>query len=118
MNASHDSCDPNSLPWSLRGGALILTVRLTPKSGRDEIAGVDHLADGRPVLKARVRAAPQNGEANAALLKLIAKSLRVRGADVRLESGASGRLKTLILTGDADDLQTALSALIASREAS
>ncbi|WPP06024.1 DUF167 family protein [Methylocella tundrae] len=101
----------------MRGGALAVIVRLTPKSARDEIAGVDHLSDGRPVLKARVRAAPQNGEANAALLKLVAKSLRIPAGAVRLESGASGRLKTLILSGDAEALKTALTTLVGSAEA-
>lgn len=98
-------------PWSLRGGKLVVSVRLTPKSSRDEIGGVDHLADGRAVLKVRVRALPQDGEANAALLRLIAKALHVSNAAVRLDSGATGRVKTLILTGDADDLQAELARL-------
>jgi len=50
---------------------------LTPKSARDEIGGIEELADGRTVLKVRVRAVPQDGEANAALQRLIAK-----GSDV------------------------------------
>lgn len=100
--------DSAPLPWSLRGGALILTVRLTPKSARDEVGAVDHLSDGRAVLKARVRAAPQDGEANAALIKLIAKTLRIPAAAIRLESGATARVKTLVLTGDAQALQAAL----------
>jgi uncharacterized protein len=48
----------------LRGAALALSFRLTPRSARDEIGGVDYLSDGRPVVKARVRVAPQGGEAN------------------------------------------------------
>ena len=52
-------------------------VRLTPKGGRDAIDGIETLADGRTVLKARVRAAPSEGEANAALIQLIAKTLGV-----------------------------------------
>ena len=47
---------------------IVLAVRLTPKGGRDSIDGVDTLADGTVVLKARVRAAPSEGEANAALV--------------------------------------------------
>ncbi len=102
----------NSAPWTRRGDALVLSIRLTPKSARDEIGGVDHLSDGRPVLKARVRAAPQDGEANAALLRLIAKSLRLPAAAVRLESGATARLKTLVVTGDPEALAAALADLI------
>jgi uncharacterized protein len=100
----------------LRGGALALSVRLTPKSARDEIGGVDYLSDGRPVVKARVRAALQDGEgANAALIRLVAKSLRIAATAVRIESGASARLKTLLLDGDAKDLEAALVALLAER---
>jgi uncharacterized protein (TIGR00251 family) len=108
VGASFDSAPP---PWSVRGGALVLCVRLTPKSVRDEIIGVDHLSDGRAVLKARVRAAPQDGEANAALIKLISKTLRIPAAAIRLESGATARLKTLVLTGDAEALVAALAAI-------
>ena len=99
------------VPWSLRGANLVLSVRLTPKSSRDEIDGIDRLADGRTVLKVRVRALPQSGEANEALLRLIAKTLRVPTAAVRLESGATGRLKTLILAGDAEVLRANLADL-------
>jgi len=109
------SPEPRQVPWSLRGGALVLSVRLTPKSGRDEIGGVAYLSDGRPVLKARVRAAPQHGEANAALIRLIAKSLRIAATAVRLESGASARTKTLVLDGDVENLEAALIALLADR---
>lgn len=84
-------------------------MRLTPKSTRDEICGVERLSDGRAVLKARVRAVPQDGEANAALLKVIAKALRVPASAVRLEAGATARLKTVIVCGD----ETALAAALA-----
>lgn len=90
---------------------MILSVRLTPKSSRDEIGGVDRLSDGRTVLKVRVRALPQDGEANEALIRLIAKSLHIPLASVRLAAGASGRVKTLSLAGDADALQAALADL-------
>ena len=48
---------------------VVVTVRLTPKGGRDAIDGIETLADGRAVLKVRVRAAPSEGEANAALCR-------------------------------------------------
>ncbi len=113
MTAGASFVQHSALPWSPRGGALVLSVRLTPKSARDEIGGIDRLADGRPVLKVRVRAVPADGEANAALVKLISKSLRLPIAAVRLESGTTGRVKTLLLTGDANALATALAAVAA-----
>jgi uncharacterized protein (TIGR00251 family) len=99
-------------PWRARDGGLALIVRLTPKSARDEILGIACLSDGRRVIKARVRATPQDGEANAALIRLIAKSLRIPAASIRIESGATARLKTLILSGDAKAHGEALAALV------
>ena len=60
----------------------------------------DALADGRPVLKVRVRAAASDGEANAALARLIAKALDVPPRDVILAAGATGRIKRLVISGD------------------
>ena len=98
-------------PWSFRADGLVLSVRLTPKSSRDEITGFETLADGRMVLKARVRAVPQDGEANAALVRLLAKALHISASAVRIEAGASGRLKTLHLQGDAEILAAGLARL-------
>jgi len=98
-------------PWSFRADGLVLSVRLTPKSSRDEITRVETLSDGRTVLKARVRAVPQDGEANAALVRLLAKALHISASAVRIEAGASGRLKTLHLQGDAEILAAGLARL-------
>ena len=65
-------------------------VRLTPKGGRDAIDGIERLADGSVVLKARVRAAPSEGEANAALMRLIAKAVGVRTARRRARGRRHG----------------------------
>jgi hypothetical protein len=88
-----------------------LTVRLTPRGGRDAIEGWTRDADGRPMLKARVAAAPADGAANAALIGLVARALgRPKGA-VRLVGGASARVKQLEIEGvDAADLARAFGA--------
>jgi uncharacterized protein (TIGR00251 family) len=100
------------LPWSAAADGLRLSVRLTPKSSRDGIDGIETLADGRSVLKVRVRAVPESGEANAALIRLLAKSLKLPGSSVSLESGATARLKLLRLSGDPDELAGKLAALV------
>jgi uncharacterized protein (TIGR00251 family) len=112
LNASASPDASDAPPWRERDGCLALTVRLTPKSARDEIEGVGLLSDGRPVLKARVRAVPEDGAANAALIKLIAKALRLPAAAVRLESGGASRLKTIVLTGDPKAHGDALAAFL------
>lgn len=98
-----------AVPWSRIADGLMLTVRLTPKGGHDAIDGVATLADGNAVLKVRVRAAASAGEANAALVRLMAKTLRIAPRDVSLVAGAASRLKRLKIAGDG----AALAALLA-----
>jgi uncharacterized protein len=95
-------------PWRIEADGLALAVRLTPKGGRDAVETVERLADGRSVLKVRVRAAASEGEANAALVKLIAKTLGVAPRDVSLVAGASARLKRLKIGGAGTTLAAAL----------
>jgi uncharacterized protein (TIGR00251 family) len=98
-------------PWAPAPGGLLLTVRLTPKGGRDAIDGIDQLADGSSVLKVRVRAAPHEGAANEALVQLLSSELRLRRDAVELVAGASARLKRLKLVGDPQALAVALATL-------
>jgi uncharacterized protein len=65
---------------------VIVPVRLTPKSSRDEVAGVEDRG-GECVLKARVRAVPEAGRANDALETLIAKWLGVPPSTVTVAHG-------------------------------
>lgn len=95
-------------PWSVRDGGVELRVRVTPKGGRDAIDGVETRADGRCVLKLRVRAAPTDGEANDAVVRLIAKAIGVGQSQVGLISGASAREKTLRLEGAPTEIVTSL----------
>ncbi len=76
-----------------------LPVRLQPGAAREGIAGWDVDADGRPVLKVRVRARPVEGEANAALVALIARVLGVPRRAVDLARGGQSRLKMLEIDG-------------------
>ena len=102
-------------PWSAVPGGVSVIVRLTPKGGRDAIDGIDALSDGRSVLKARVRAAPSEGEANDALCRLIAKAVGVPPRNVSIASGATARIKRLIISGDGPTLAAALEKIGASR---
>jgi len=86
--------------WSVTPDGLAIAIRLTPRGGRDSLDGVETLADGRQVLKAKVRAAPSDGEANAALIALLAKELGLGRSQLSLTAGASARLKRIIAHGD------------------
>jgi uncharacterized protein YggU (UPF0235/DUF167 family) len=86
-------------------------VRVTPRGGRDAVEGVEILSDGQRVLKMRVRAAPEDGAANEAARRLLAKALRLAVSAVSLEAGAGSRRKTFGLVGDPRDLSGRLAAL-------
>jgi uncharacterized protein len=86
----------------------MVSVRLTPKGGRDAIDGIEQLADGRAVLKVRVRAAPSEGEANAALVRLLARMLDVAVRQVAVVAGTTARLKRVKIAGDGAALARAL----------
>ena len=91
--------------------AVTLAVRLTPRGGRDGVDGWALDAEGRPYLKVRVASAPVEGEANAALIAFVAKSLKIPKSAVRLAAGATARLKRLEIDGvDEADLAQAFGA--------
>jgi uncharacterized protein (TIGR00251 family) len=71
-----------------------LPVRLTPRAGRSAVTGI---RDG--VILARVTAPPVDGEANAALCKLLAKALGVPRTSVSVVRGASSRDKLVRVDG-------------------
>ena len=87
---------------------MLLAVRATPKGGRDAIDGIQRLADGNTVLKVRVRAAPADGSANEALIRLIAHAAGVAPSAVSLVRGAAARNKTFRLAGNPLDLASAI----------
>jgi len=99
---------PADRPWAASAEGLVVTVRLTPKGGRDAIDGIAWLDDGVCVLKARVRAAPSDGEANDALKRLLAQRLGVPPRDVTLVGGATSRVKRMLIKGDARIVAAAL----------
>jgi uncharacterized protein YggU (UPF0235/DUF167 family) len=95
-------------PWSFTSEGLSITVRLTPRGGRDAVDGIEQRADGQCVLKARVRAAATEGEANAALTALLARAAGVPPRSVALVSGATARIKRLTIAGHGPTLAAAL----------
>jgi uncharacterized protein len=102
-------------PWAAAAGGVTVTVRLTPKGGRDAIDGVETLADSRTVLKVRVRAPPMDGEANVALARVLAKALGVPPSHVELAGGATSRIKRMTIVGNAAALSAALEKIVGAR---
>lgn len=91
---------------------LVVAVRVTPKGGRDAIEGIERLADGRAIMKVRVRAAPSEGAANAALIRLLADALDVAPRQVSLAAGSAARIKRVKVAGDGPALAAALRKIV------
>ena len=104
-------------PWRYSTEGISVALRVTPRGGRDDIDGVETLANGKSVIKVRVRAIAEGGEANRAVTELLAKALGVRKRDVRLLTGATSRLKQVAVDGDPRGLGETLKALVATRAA-
>ena len=98
-------------PWRVASGAVLLSLRLTPKSSKDALEAIETLSDGRCVLKARVRAAPEDGKANLALLRLLADQLDCPIRALSLTSGATSRAKVIRIEGEPERVIARLMAL-------
>lgn len=82
-------------PW-LRAvpGGVRVTLRLAPRASRDGVLGLHGAA-----LKVAVTAPPVEGEANARLVRLLAKRLGVPRGAVRIVSGGTARDKVVEVAG-------------------
>lgn len=85
-----------------------VSIRLTPKAARDRIDGLADEPDGGSVLKVAVTAVPEDGKANAALIKFLSKQWRVPKSTIRIVQGATDRRKVLHITGRPQDLMASL----------
>ena len=82
-----------------------LAIRVTPRSAKPGIGGWRAGPDGRDQLEIRVAAAPTDGAANDAVVKLLAEALGVSRAEVRIVSGAASRHKRISVPFEIDELR-------------
>lgn len=73
---------------------VLLPVQAQPKARKNAIVGTH---DGR--LKIAVTQPPEKGKANAALMKLLATSLKLRRSQIELISGVTSSKKMFRITG-------------------
>jgi len=103
--------NPNPLMPCPNG--LQVRLRVTPKASRDAIGDVVADGQGNGALKIAVTAVPEKGNANTAVIKLLAKSWRLRKSDMEIVHGATDRNKTLLIVGDGPTLLAKLEPLLA-----
>jgi uncharacterized protein (TIGR00251 family) len=80
-----------------RGPDLLLYCQLQPQAVRDEFVGVVCSDPHGERLKIRIKAPPLDGRANARLIAFLARQFGVVQRAVHIESGAAGRLKTVLI---------------------
>ncbi len=81
-------------PISAVAGGIRLLVQVQPRASRSEIIG---LHDGR--IRIRLAAPPVDGAANEELIRFLAAVLGISKSSLRIQSGQSGRRKTLLAAG-------------------
>ena len=91
---------PSGLPFAATGDGLRVAVRLSPRAAADRVVGLAADADGARVLKVAVTAVPEDGKANEALLRLLARLCRVPRRDLAVVIGRTDRRKVVHVAGD------------------
>ena len=102
-------------PWRAVKGGLVIAVRLTPKSSRDAVRGLESAPDG-PRLAVTVRAVPDKGEANRALVSVVAGWLELPKSKVTLIGGGKSRSKSLKVEGDGAQISVLLENKLRSKD--
>ena len=87
-----------------------IAARVTPRSSKPGVGDWKAGSDGREELEIRVAAAPTDGAANDAVIKLLSKSLGVPKSAVVIVSGESSRHKRIALPVSEAELHLRLSA--------
>ena len=93
-------------------GGLLLSVRLTPKSARNEVTGLHTASDGAVSLAVKVTAVPDKGQANTALIETLAKACRLPKSAFALVAGATERNKTLLVTGNPAEVEALMARIV------
>ena len=102
------------VPWRIVADGLALRVRVTPKARHNRVGELLALADSGAAIRATVTAAPADGKANAALLRLLAKTWRLPRSALAVTAGTTSRLKTVTIRGDGPALAGMLRAWCAA----
>jgi hypothetical protein len=95
--------------------AVLVNLRVTPKSASARIGEVDEDAGGRQFLRVHVREVPEKGKANEAVVKLLAKAWGLSKSGIEVVSGGNDRNKVIAIAGEPDALMARLEALLGGK---
>lgn len=106
-------------PYRRVDQGIVLVVRVSPNASKEGIGGLWQGADAgnravEMALQVKVRAQPQDGQANKAVIAVIAKALGVPRSSLSIISGPKDRLKQVLIEGEPSILEPAIRELISS----
>ncbi|ENN92000.1 DUF167 domain-containing protein [Bartonella bovis] len=94
--------------YRIDASGLILFVRLIPRASVDSIVGVESWDGETQHLVIRLRTVPENGKANKALIKFLARQWKIPSSYISLKSGTTSRYKQLRFSGYIEELEQKL----------
>lgn len=80
-------------PWRWDSDILVLELQVQPRASRNEVVGLRDMG-----FKVRVAAAPVDGQANAELVKLLAREFGVSKSKIRVIKGTGSRHKPVAVS--------------------
>ncbi|HQU09404.1 MAG TPA: DUF167 domain-containing protein [Opitutales bacterium] len=93
---------------SLSSKSATIEVRVTPKASRTEVVGWEG-----DVLRIRLHALPVEGEANAELIRYLAKGLKLPKSALELVGGGKSRNKRVMIQHlDLESVKSLLTSLV------
>lgn len=102
------------LPLVPTADGVRLRIHVTPRAAAERIGEVIDDARGAR-LRVHVTAAPHDGKANAAVIRLLAHSWRLPKTALSVVAGANGRDKVVAIRGDAEVLEAKLAGVKAAK---
>ncbi len=77
----------------------LIAIHVFPKSGKNAVEGIVKDANGKEWLKVRLTATPEDGKANKALIKILAKEWKCSPSSLTIISGETSRYKIIRKNG-------------------
>ena len=102
MGVWHSASPDRASVFRLTDAGLEVRLKVTPKAASDRLGAAVCDGDGHAMLSVAVSAVPEDGKANKAVIKLLARTWGLRKSDLSIARGATDRYKTLLIErGDA-----------------